>query len=145
MDQPGFVFFGAIFGLTVGVPLLAVYIFGLFRYGQTLAEKVPYRMSDRKALILLSAAWFPISSLALLIPGGPFFKLLYWVVVYLMNAYPSAVGLISRRQYLLDQRCKRNRRNVDEWLAVWECEETKGILEDDWKAILQGGEDTPPS
>ncbi len=141
VEHPAFMFFGAIIGLTIGVPLLALYEFGMFRYGQGLAERVPTRISDRNVLIVISLAWLPVTSIVLLLPGDPFFKVLLWVIVYLMNAYPSAVGLISRRQYLEDQEVKRHRRNVDVWLADWECKDAEATSEDDWKAILQSGED----
>ncbi len=120
---------------------MAVYCVCLLQYGQQLAIRVPSRISDQKVLILLSLAWLPVSMAALLIPGDPFFKLLYLVVFYLMNAYPSAIGLITHRRFIEEQECKRFRRNVDGWLAEWECEETDTDLEDDWNAILKGHEE----
>lgn len=136
------VFFGAMAGLTFGVPLICAYMWLMFKLGAHFAERVRTSIPLHIGVAYICAGWVVPSSLALLVPMSPFMRCVMYLAAYLLNTYPTVLGFASARHFRIERDQARFQKNVDDWLADWECREMESLTEDDLQALLK---DPPPN
>lgn len=131
------VFFGAMAGLTFGVPLLCAYMWLIFRLGGCFADRVSTSVPLQLGIAVICVAWIGPSSVGLLVPMSPFMKCAVYIAVYLLNTFPTVVGYASARHFRIERDRARFNKNVDDWLADWECGELESMTEDELQTLLR--------
>lgn len=135
------VFFGAMAGLTFGVPLICAYLWLMFKLGSHIASRTPTSVPLQAGVAGICAAWIVPTAVGLLVPVSPFMKCAMYLTLYLLHAYPTVIGFASARHIRIMEDRARFRKNVDDWLADWECREMESLTEDEIQLLLND----PPS
>jgi hypothetical protein len=106
--------------LTMGSLFMAIYVYGLYKLGNLIADRLPLSINFNVAIIVICIAWIPLSSFVLLFPGPTIVVLASYIAVVLTNAYPVCIGFAAGRFFMEQASKKRFSKNVDDWLSEWE-------------------------
>lgn len=141
MDNPANILIGVFLGLTFGVPLLCLYMWGIFRLGQWAARRSNLQVPMSMGVAFVGLTWFPPSFAGFLVPVDDYLRGAICLLLFLLHAYPCSVGYATERQTreLADR--KRYRKNVDDWLSEWECREMESLTNEDIEHLLQSNDD----
>lgn len=121
MDNAAFLI-GSIFGMFFGTIFLSLYIYAAYLGGQTIARRAPVGKPVWLGIAKIATFWWPVSLWPLFLDWNPFAKLGAAVVFFILNAYPMGIGFGVTLRARQEEATRRFQKNVDDWLANWECE-----------------------
>lgn len=123
MDNGAF-FLGSLFGMFFGTIFLSLYIFGSLLAGQAIARRAHVGRPLWLGIAKIATIWWPLSIWPLFLDWNPFAKIGASLMFYILNAYPMSIGFGMTMRARQEEAARRYHKNVDDWLANWECEES---------------------
>ncbi len=121
--DPGSVFFVAFGIFVIAGTAMAAYAYNLFQVGVGMAQKRLWHDDVWICARRICLRCTPLLATGVLIPVHPIFRVGISVIVYLLHAHPLCVGYWSERVKIEKAERLRFKKNVDDWLAEWECQE----------------------
>lgn len=112
----------AVFGLTFGMLFLTGFVYALYRLGVEFAKVAPRTWRLQHGILAICLAWAPIAAFALLLPAPAMMTFSMFFGIMSVGAYPCCIGFTAGRYFREKEENRQYSRNVDRWLADWECE-----------------------
>ncbi|MBX3117732.1 MAG: hypothetical protein KF784_01605 [Fimbriimonadaceae bacterium] len=122
--DPGTVFITAMGFFIFGGIALAVYAYCLHQIGMTLAHRQKWQGEVWRAASRIYFWCLPILGLGFFFSVSTVLQIGISVIAYILHAHPLSVGYWSERERIESAAKLRFRKNVDDWLGEWECQET---------------------
>lgn len=118
----GIVFVLALLVLTFGSVLLAGYAYFLYLFGVRLSHTRLRRLNRFVAMTLIGGLCVLVVTLGVLaLPVESFFRIVLAICLVFIHTQPTCVGYYAGVEMRRIEDSKRFAKNVDDWLADWEC------------------------
>lgn len=114
-------FFIALVGLALFLTFAGGYIYLLFSLGRWLASIREDKITLTQGIFAIALGWIPFCALVSLLPLDPLMRIAAVLSTYILHAQPTIVGFWSAWEEFRNAAENRWQKNVDDWLAEWEC------------------------